>query len=55
MLFADFFSDLLGQGCCMFIVVVGLLGWGISSLFKSDAVKEAARIGFWAWFLSDDD
>jgi hypothetical protein len=55
MLFADWFSDFLGQSCCMGFVVLWLIGWGISNLLKSDTVKEAAKIGFWAWFLSADD
>lgn len=55
MLFADWFSDFLGSSCCMLFTVVFLIGWGISNLLKSDTVKNAAKIGFWAWLLSDDD
>jgi hypothetical protein len=58
MLFADFFDN----ACLAFFVVGGILCWGIGQLMKSvgdalnsDTAKEAARIGLWAWFLSDDD
>jgi len=58
MLFADFFGD-----AALFIVVLcGIVWWAISGVVKSakdalnsDAAREAARIGLWAWFLSDND
>jgi hypothetical protein len=55
MLFADWFSSFLGQACLVWVGIVWLIWWLLSSLFKSQAVQDAARIGFWAWFLSDDD
>jgi hypothetical protein len=62
MLFADWFGDFLGNACLLVIVLGGILCWGIGQLMKSagdalqnEDVREAARIGLWAWFLSDDD
>lgn len=61
-MFGDFFNDVLGWGCVGFLLMLWALGWAASSIgkaagdaLKSDTVKEAAKIGFWAWFLSDDD
>jgi hypothetical protein len=62
MLFADFFNELFGSACLMFIAVIWLIGWVLTSIgnaakeaLKNDTVQQAARVGFWAWFLSDDD
>lgn len=57
MIFASFFDEVLGTGCCMFIFLVLGLGWLIKSLgnaMKNETVQTAAKIGFWTWFLSDD-
>jgi hypothetical protein len=62
MVFADWFSDALGSSCLVFILILMGIGWIVQSIgkaagdaLKSDAARDAARIGFWAWFLSDDD
>ncbi len=55
MLFSDIIGDLLGNACMVFFGVIFVVGWGVSALFKSAAVRDAAETGFWAWFLSDDD
>lgn len=61
MLFADFFNELLGQACLMFVGVLFLIGWGLKALggavsnaMKNETVRDAAKIGFWSWFLSDE-
>jgi hypothetical protein len=62
MLLADWFDDFLGNACLAIMVVGGILCWGIGKLMKSagdalnsDTARQAARIGLWAWFMSDDD
>lgn len=62
MLFADWFEDFLGNACLLVIVLGSILCWAVGHLMKSagDALKseefkEGVRLGFWAWFLSDDD
>jgi hypothetical protein len=62
MLFADVVSDFLGNACLLVIVIGGLLCWALRGIAKSagdalnsDAAREAARIGLWAWLQADDD
>jgi hypothetical protein len=62
MLLADWFGNLLGNACLFSVVIIGTVCWAIGRLVESagnvlqnEDVREAARIGFWSWFLSDDD
>jgi hypothetical protein len=62
MLFADWLGDLLGNACLFVVVLGGICCWAIGHIMKqagdalnSDTAKDAARIGLWAWLLSDDD
>ena len=54
MLFGNILSDLLGEACLWSILIIWAIGWGISKLLKSEQVRDGVRIGFWAWFFSDD-
>jgi hypothetical protein len=60
--FADFWSDLPGHACLMFMFfllliggVAGSIAEGAAKIFKSDEAKQVARAGFWMWLFDDDD
>ena len=57
MMFAD---SVFGWACFSLILILVGIGWVVGrigkaagNVLKSGAVQEAARIGFWTWFLSD--
>jgi hypothetical protein len=60
-IFADFIGDMLGQACIMFVAILFVIGWLASKLgraagnaLKNEKVQDAAKVGFWMWFFSDD-
>jgi len=62
MILADFVSDFLGWTCLSFALIVWVIGQLLSSIgqaaekvLKDEDVREGMKIGFWAWFFSDDD
>jgi len=62
MIFADFLGDFLSWTCLLFLLIVWGIGQLLSSigkaaekLLKNEDVQEGMKIGFWAWFFSDDD
>jgi hypothetical protein len=62
MVFADFWNEMLGNACIMFVVILFGIGWvckrigeATKNALKNEDVREAAKFGFWAWIFSTFD
>ena len=60
MVFADFFNDLLGSSCIIFVLIVLGIGWLLSAagnaagkVLKNEDFREGAKVGFWWWWINN--
>lgn len=61
MVFADFFTEVIGYGFLMLVLILIWIGWiaqkigsAAGKVLKDKDFQEGVKLGFWAWFLSDD-